>query len=117
VFFPEDARAMAAAGVDCMVPHAGGTAGGLVGFDSIAVPLQKAAAAVQAMIEATKAVNPDIICLSHGGPISAPDHTRYIYEHTDAVGFVGASSIERIPVERAVKGIVEEFKSIRLKKA
>lgn len=114
VFFPEDARAMAKAGVDCMVPHAGGTAGGLVGFDSIAMGLEDAAATVQRMIEATKEVNPGVICLSHGGPIMGPEDTKYIYAHTDAVGFVGASSIERIPVERAVTGVVEEFKSVPL---
>jgi predicted TIM-barrel enzyme len=114
VFFPEDARAMAEAGVDCMVPHAGGTAGGLVGFDSIAMPLEEAASAVQGMIEAAKEVNPGVICLAHGGPIVGPEDTRYIYAHTDAVGFVGASSIERIPVERAVQGVVEDFKSMRL---
>lgn len=113
VFYPEDARAMAEAGVDCMVPHAGGTAGGLVGFE--ASLLADAAANVQKMIEVTKEVNPEIICLAHGGPFAAPEDTRYLYEHTDAAGFVGASSIERIPVERAVKGIVEEFKSIPLK--
>ena len=113
VFYPEDARAMAEAGVDCMVPHAGGTTGGLVGFETS--PLEDAAAHVQKMIEVTMEVNPDIICLAHGGPFAAPEDTRYLYEHTDAMGFVGASSIERIPVERAVKGIVEQFKSIPLK--
>jgi predicted TIM-barrel enzyme len=116
VFFPQDARAMAEAGVDCMVPHAGGTAGGLVGFDAIAVPLENAAAGVQKMIEATRQVNPDVICLAHGGPIAAPEDTRYLYEHTEAVGFVGASSIERIPVERAVTEVVEAFKNFQLKR-
>jgi len=113
VFYPEDARAIAEAGVDCMVPHVGGTTGGLVGFETS--PLEDAAAHVQKMIEVTMEVNPDIICLAHGGPFAAPEDTRYLYEHTDAMGFVGASSIERIPVERAVKGIVEQFKSIPLK--
>ena len=116
VFFPADARAMAEAGVDCMVAHAGGTAGGLVGFDSLAMPLKDAAALVQKIIRATKKVNPDIVSLAHGGPIVFPEDTRYIYEHTDAAGFVGASSIERIPIERAVRGIVEEFKGIPLKR-
>jgi predicted TIM-barrel enzyme len=116
VFFPADARSMAEAGVDVMVAHAGGTAGGLVGFDSIAAPMKDAAALVQKIIKATRKVNPDIICLAHGGPIVNPEDTKYIYEHTDAAGFVGASSIERIPIEKAVTGIVEEFKSVGLKK-
>lgn len=116
VFFPADAMAMAKAGVDCIVAHVGGTAGGLVGFDAIAAPLKDAAALVQKIIKATKKVNPDIICLAHGGPIVFPKDTKYIYEHTDAVGFVGASSIERIPIERAVQGAVGEFKSMLLKR-
>jgi predicted TIM-barrel enzyme len=115
VFFREDARAMAEAGVDCMVSHAGGTAGGLVGFDALASPLETVAENVQGMITETKGVDRDIICLAHGGTIVTPEDTRYIYEHTDAEGFVGASSIERIPIEKAVTGIVEEFKSVPLK--
>jgi predicted TIM-barrel enzyme len=71
---------------------------------------------VQKIIRATRKVNPGIICLAHGGPIVFPEDTRYIYEHTDAAGFVGASSIERIPIERAVQGAVEEFKGLALKK-
>lgn len=116
VFFPKDAQAMARAGVDCMVAHTGGTAGGLVGFDSLASPLKDAAASVQKIIEATREVDPDIICLAHGGTISAPEDTKILYENTDALGFVGASSIERIPVEKAVMGVVQEFKGILLKR-
>ena len=114
-FFPEDARAMAEAGVHCMIAHAGGTAGGLVGFDSMASPLEETAALVQGIISETRTVNAHILCLAHGGPIATPEDTRYIYEHTDAVGFVGASSIERIPIERAVTSVVEEFKAVALK--
>ena len=66
------------------------------------------------MIEATNKVNPDILCLGHGGPFAEPEDTRYLYGHTDAVGFVGASSIERIPVEKAIKRVLQEFKSISL---
>ncbi len=115
VFFPADARAMAEAGVNCMVPHTGGTSGGLVGFDSLAAPLEEAVASVQTMIDATKQVNPDIICLAHGGRIATPEDTGYLYEHTEAVGFVGASSIERIPVEKAVTEVVRQFKNFQLK--
>lgn len=114
VFYPQDARAMAKAGVDCMVPHVGATAGGIAGYEAIS---HKAAATrIQKMIESAKKVNPDIICLGHGGPFATPEDTRYLYEHTEAVGFVGASSIERIPIERAVKGVLTEFKSIRVRR-
>ncbi len=113
VFNPKEARAMAEARVDCLVPHAGGTAGGLVGFSPSSY--NEAAVKIQEMIETAKELNPDIICLGHGGPFATPEDTRYLYEHTDATGFVGASSIERIPVERAIKGVLEEFKNIPLK--
>jgi predicted TIM-barrel enzyme len=115
-FFRADARAMAEAGVDCMVAHAGGTAGGLVGFDSMASPLEETAALVQAIIGQARKVNPALLCLAHGGSIATPEDTRYIYDHTDAQGFVGASSIERIPIEKAVTGVVEAFKGVALKR-
>jgi predicted TIM-barrel enzyme len=112
-FNPEDARRMAEVPVDCMVAHVGSTKGGLVGFKSS--PMEAAAEWAQKMIDVTKSVNREIICLAHGGPFSSPEDTRYLYEHTDAVGFVGASSIERIPIEKAVMQVVKEFKSIPIR--
>ncbi|NVM55215.1 MAG: phosphoenolpyruvate hydrolase family protein [Candidatus Helarchaeota archaeon] len=114
VFWPMDARSMAFAGVDCLVPHVGGTAGGTVGYD--ALTHREAAERIQKMIGSAKKVNPKIFCLGHGGPFATPDDTIYLYQHTDAAGFVGASSIERIPVEKAVKLTVLEFKNIPVKK-
>jgi len=110
VFYPRDARAMAGAGVDCLVPHVGGTGGGEVGYDTLSH--REAAVRINKMIESAKKVRDDIIFLGHGGPFASPEDTAYLYEHTEAKGFVGASSIERIPVERAVKLIVLEFKNI-----
>ncbi|MDZ7836660.1 MAG: phosphoenolpyruvate hydrolase family protein [Actinomycetota bacterium] len=53
------------------------------------------------------------ICLAHGGPFAQPEDTEYLYRHTDAAGFVGASSIERIPIENAVIEAVKNFKSYK----
>jgi len=111
-FYPSDAMAMTKAGVDCLVPHVGGTTGGIAGYD--AIPHKDAATRIQKMIKTAKRVNPDIICLGHGGPFATPEDTRHLYEHTDAVGFEGASAIERIPIERAIKLVVLEFKSITI---
>lgn len=63
------------------------------------------------MTEAARAHNPDILIFAHGGPISSPEDTAYIYEHTESVGFLGASSIERIPVERPLMEAVKDFKA------
>ncbi len=112
VFYPDDARAMAEAGVDCLVPHAGGTSGGEVGYDGFTH--KEAAARIQEMIEAAKKERQDLLCLGHGGPFAAPEDTVYLYEHTEAMGFVGASSIERIPIEKAVKTVVLDFKKTKI---
>lgn len=112
VFTEEEARQMAAAGADVLIPHMGLTTKGTIGATS-ALTLSDAAKRVQALHDAAKAVNPDILVLCHGGPISEPEDARYILEHTrGVVGFFGASSIERLPTEVAIKGCVRRFKEI-----
>lgn len=96
--------------VDVIIPHAGWTGGGLVGAPEVTT-LPKAAKLVQKMAVAAKEVNPEVIVLCHGGPIIGPEDTAYIYEHTDVVGFIGGSSIERIPLENALINIIKAFKS------
>ena len=109
----EQTQGLAAAGVDVIVPHAGWTTGGLAGAGASAMSLDQACEHVQKLIALARSENPDVICLAHGGPISGPADTRYLYEHTDAQGFLGASSVERIPVETAVINAVKAFKSKR----
>jgi predicted TIM-barrel enzyme len=111
-FNPVDAQVMAKAHVDSIVAHVGSTGGGLVGFK--ASPLKDSAAYAQEIISTVKSIDPNIICLAHGGAFASPEDTKYMYEHTDAVGFVGASSIERIPIEKAIKDVVNQFKSVPL---
>lgn len=112
-FRPEEARGFAASGVDLLVAHVGGTAGGLTGFE--AAPKEEAARVVQEMIDASKEANPDLLCIAHGGPFATPEDTEYLYQHTEAQGFVGASSIERIPIEKAVTETVKRYKSYKTK--
>lgn len=102
---------LAAAGCDVIVPHAGWTTGGLAGATESAMSLQASCDHVQKLIELARKENPEIICLSHGGPLAGPEQTRYLYEHTDAQGFLGASSVERIPVEAAVMDTVRAYKA------
>jgi predicted TIM-barrel enzyme len=111
---PDESRQMAAAGVDLIVPHVGLTTGGTIGAKN-AVSLEEAAAATQAMILAAREVNPAVIALAHGGPIAEPDEVAYVLKHTDAQGFVGASSMERLPVERAIVKVVQDLKALTLK--
>ena len=107
----EDAAAMAAAGADVIVTHSGPTTGGRVGY-SDERPIETVCAYAQSLIDAAVAENPDVIPLLHGGRLSTPTDVREALPLTTAVGFVGASSIERIPVERAVRNTVRAFRDL-----
>ncbi|RII15330.1 TIM-barrel signal transduction protein [Streptomyces sp. YIM 130001] len=114
VFDPDQAADMARAGADVLVPHVGLTTSGTIGART-ALTLDGAAEAVQAMHDAAKRVNPDLLVLCHGGPIAEPADAAYVLEHTEGiVGFFGASSIERLPAERAIREQTEAFKGVRL---
>jgi predicted TIM-barrel enzyme len=114
VFDVSSAVAMTEAGADVLVPHLGLTTSGTIGART-AVTLEEAAARVQEMRDAAVAVNPDVIVLCHGGPIAEPEDAAYVLANTTGVvGFFGASSMERLPTERAIAEQARLFKSIPL---
>lgn len=113
-FNPDEAAAMAQAGCDILIPHLGLTTKGLIGAQS-AVTLAEGAQRVQAMHDAARRVHPDVLVLCHGGPIAEPEDAQYILDHTEGiVGFYGASSMERLPVEPAITGRIREFTELNL---
>ena len=113
VFTEDQARAMAKAGADVLIPHMGLTTKGTIGART-ALTLEEAARRVQALHDAAKSVNPDVLVLCHGGPIAEPDDAAYVLKNTrGVVGFFGASSIERLPTELAITGCVRRFKEIK----
>jgi predicted TIM-barrel enzyme len=112
-FSADEARAMAGAGADVVVAHLGLTTKGSIGATS-AVTLETAPGKVQEIVDAAKSVNPNIICLCHGGPISMPEDAEYVLKNTEgAHGFYGASSMERLPTEVAIAEQMKKFKAIR----
>lgn len=112
VFNEEEAVKMTQAGADVLVPHMGLTTKGSIGA-STALTLEESAKRVQAMHDAAKAINPDILVLCHGGPIAEPEDAAYIFEHTQGIaGFFGASSMERLPTEGALEGRARAFKTL-----
>ena len=114
VFTPEEARAMAGAGADILVPQMGLTTKGTIGART-AVSLDEAVERVQAMRDAAVEVNPDVLVLCHGGPIAEPDDAAYVLARTrGVVGFYGASSMERLPVETALTENVRRFKALTI---
>jgi len=113
-FTVDEATAMAEAGADVLVPHMGLTTGGTVGA-STAKTLDDCIPLIQAMHDAAKRVNPEILVLCHGGPIAEPDDAAYVIERTEGVvGFFGASSMERLPTEIAMTENMRRFKEIAL---
>ncbi len=114
VFTEDEARAMARAGADVLIPHMGLTTKGDIGART-ALALPEAARRVQALCDAAKSVNPDILVLCHGGPIAEPDDAAYVLAHTrGVVGFFGASSIERLPTEVAITECTRRFKGLTI---
>jgi predicted TIM-barrel enzyme len=108
-----DAVAMAEAGADCVVSHSGPTRGGSVGYEDHRT-IAEVSAEADGILVAAKSARPDVIPLLHGGGLATPEDVAEALPITCAVGFVGASSIERIPVERAVREAVASFRAISI---
>jgi predicted TIM-barrel enzyme len=114
-FNAEEGRRMAEAGADIVVTHMGLTTKGSIGAQS-AKTLDDCVRDIQAIADAAKAANPEVIVLCHGGPVSMPEDAEYVLHRTRNVhGFYGASSVERLPTETAIKEQVEKFKALRFK--
>ena len=98
------------------IAHMGLTVGGSIGLESgDAMRLEDCPAAVQAIGDAARAVNGETMLLCHGGPIATPADAAYVLARCDAVGFVGASSMERLPVETAITETTRAFKAVPLR--
>jgi len=113
VFNAEEAEAMARAGADIVVCHLGLTTGGSIGAET-ALKLADVPAMVDAWSEAALKVDKDVIVLVHGGPVAEPEDAEFVLRSTaNCHGFYGASSMERLPTERALTEQTRKFKSVR----
>jgi predicted TIM-barrel enzyme len=114
VFDADQAAAMTEAGADILVPHLGLTTSGSIGA-ATAVTLDDAVTAVQRMRDAAVAVDPDVLVLCHGGPIAEPADAQYVLDRTTGIaGFFGASSMERLPTEKAIAEQAARFAALRV---
>lgn len=111
---PEEARQMAKAGANAIIAHVGTTVGGSVGVVDASCTMDDAMARTQEIIEAAREINPDIFFLAHGGPVNTPEDVRIVLDGTDAHGFVGASSLERMGVEKSLTDLTMQFKSLTI---
>lgn len=116
VFNEDEAQEMTKAGADLLVPHVGLTTAGTIGA-AAALTLDDAIGKVMSMAEAAWEIKPDQMVICHGGPFDEPENVGKALEKMPGiVGFYGASSAERLPTERAIKGQVEAFKTLKLAK-
>ena len=111
---PEEARMMAEAGADAIIAHVGTTVGGSVGVTEASCTMDDAIERTQKIIKEAKKVNPAIFFLAHGGPINTPEDVRIILDKTDVHGFVGASSLERMGIEKSLTDLTRNFKSLTI---
>jgi predicted TIM-barrel enzyme len=113
VFNPAEARQMTEAGADIIVAHMGLTTSGTIGAQT-AKTLDQCADEVKTIADAARSVRSDVLVLCHGGPLAEPGDARYILDRVPACdGFYGASSMERLPTETAIKAQVAEFTKLR----
>jgi predicted TIM-barrel enzyme len=113
-FTPEEARAMAEAGADVIGAHVGLTSGGLIGAGQT-LDLDAACRRTAELCAAARAARADAIVVAHGGPFEDPASVQYCLDRVDVDGFLAASSIERLPIERALTQAAREFLDLRLK--
>ena len=110
-FNAEEARMMAGAGADVIVAHMGLTTSGSIGAGT-AMTLDQAVETTQEIVDAAREVNPDVLLMSHGGPIAMPEDAEYVQTRVTGLhGFYGASSMERLPVEVAITEQIKKFKN------
>jgi predicted TIM-barrel enzyme len=113
VFSSQDAIAMTEAGADIVVCHMGLTIGGSIGADT-AKTLDECVSLAVEWSQAARSVREDVIVLVHGGPVAEPKDAGYVLAHAEGVhGFYGASSMERLPVERALTEQTRAFTGLR----
>ena len=113
-FDEQQAQLMAEAGADMLVAHVGLTTSGSIGATD-AMTLDEAIETVEAIAEAGRSVRPDILVICHGGPFDEPHNVgEALGRLPSSVGFFGASSIERLPTERAITEQVRAFKALEL---
>ena len=112
VFKPDEAAQMAEAGADIIVAHMGLTTKGSIGAHT-AKTLEQCVPIIDELAAAARSVRDDVILLCHGGPIAEPDDAQFILENCQRIdGFYGASSMERLPTERAIQEQTQRFTQI-----
>jgi len=114
VFTEDEAKAMTKAGADLIVAHCGLTTGGSIGAYE-AMTLDEGIELTMKIADAVRSVRKDALVICHGGPFDEPENVALAMEKMPGInGFYGATSMERLPVERSIKEQVEKFCSMKV---
>jgi len=114
-FTPEECKWMAEAGADMIGTHVGLTSGGLIGAKEVP-DLDHACELTEAMCQTAFKARPDVILVAHGGPFEDPKSVQMAFDRTSVHGYLGASSVERLPVEKAIMQVIKEYQSLKMPK-
>lgn len=104
-------KSMIDAGADAIAIHVGATSGGSVGWNG-ALSLEEACKKVEQLYNMAVQVADDRFYFIHGGPFENPDTVQFCFDRVPVDGFVGASSMERLPIEQTIKQTIKAYKSI-----
>lgn len=110
----EETVRLVEAGTHCIIAHVGGTGGGLEPIPHKTA--EETLPVITEILDAARSVDPDVLVLAHGASFTDPESARDIFRYTQAQGYIGASSIERTPVEAAVMETVRSFKGVPLRR-
>jgi predicted TIM-barrel enzyme len=113
-FNEDEAQAMVKAGADMIVAHVGLTTGGTIGA-AVAAGMDEAIDTTLRIAEASRKIRKDILVICHGGPFDEPENVAEALKRMPGInGFYGATSMERLPVERAITAQVEKFTQMKV---
>lgn len=112
-FTTDEAEAMVKAGADLIVAHVGMTTGGTIGA-TVAMSMDEAINTTMSIAEAARKIRKDILVICHGGPFDEPENVAEAMKRMPGInGFYGATSMERLPVERAITQQVRSFTEMK----
>ncbi len=113
-FTEDEAKEMVKAGADIIVAHVGLTTGGTIGA-AVAMTMDEAVEVTGRIADAARSVRKDVLVLCHGGPFDEPENVAEALKRLPGVnGFYGATSMERLPVERAITEQVRKFTQMKI---
>lgn len=104
-----ETRQMLAAGADVICVHLGLTRGGFLGAKKY-ISIDDAQKSAKKIFDLCKKLKPETLRMIYAGPANTLADMKYLFCNTDCQGYIGGSTFDRIPIERAIFDTVKIFK-------